>query len=367
MLFTTDLKYQTEKGLNHFQSISSFFLKSFDSQLHQICIRIPHIFLNPSFFSVITSPSSQSLINQAAIGLLPTDILNYRKVELRSNKDGVVYIPYLGYKIEKKNLKFYAEEKYLSSKDWISEVTFDQTMIINSHSDIFQELLFKNKDYTCGYNSKSYELLLSALKIIKSTSINYYGALKSATKCITLFKSNDVNSFASNSFYGAAFLNTNYGNTLSFFIEDVAHQGGHVVFSSLVTDPNILFKVKANYSIGKLLNKEDHRDLKTIFHGFFTYSAILECLTNAIESNSLKVNDLKEAYGRIAFSLHRYKADLNNVIQILDSLSKDGIDWLQKFRIFYEEMCKIHSDKIININMKDQPYNFSLKTFLKYN
>ncbi len=367
MLFSTELKHQTEKGLNHFQSISSFFLKSFDVQLHHICIRIPHIFLNPSFFSVITNPNSQSLINQAVIGLLPTDILNYRKVELRSNKDGVVYIPYLGYKLEKKNFKFYADEKYINSKDWIPEKTFDHTMTITSHSDIFQDILFKNKSYSCGHNSKNNDLLLRALEIIKFTSINYYGALKSATKSITLFQSNDVNSFASNNFYGSAFLNTNHGNTLSFYIEDIAHQGGHIVFSSLVTDPNKLFNIKASHLIGKLINKEDHRDLKTVFHGFFTYSAILECLTNAIESKSLKITDQKEAYGRISFSLHRFKADLINAIQILDNLSKLGIDWLQKFRIFYEEMCKLHSDEIMNISMKDQPYNFSLEIFLKHN
>ncbi len=173
--------------------------------------------------------------------------------------------------------------------------------------------------------------------ILNEVSPSYYLALKVVTKSITLFKSDDLNSFANTSIFGNVFLNLAHGNTCGFKV------------------------------IQELIEKNDHRDVYTIFHGLFTYSAILECIVKAKENNLFKATDEKEALSRITFTLHRYKSDLQTVLKLEKFVTEEGKQWVNKFKKFYNEICLKYADDIKYIKMTNQPYNFSLATYLQDN
>jgi len=63
-----------------------------------------------------------------------------------------------------------------------------------------------------------------------------FDALRSVTRRIVLYSADLPNSFATLSAHGVAFLNVKDDNDEVFFVDDLAHQCGHIMFNALTQE-----------------------------------------------------------------------------------------------------------------------------------
>src|SRR5690606_36576558 len=119
---------------------------------------------------------------------------------------------------------------------------------------------------------------------------------------------------------GCAFINAfqeEYNEV--FFIEDIAHQCGHVIFNTyLAAKPNI-FKIDSNSNIASPEEVEqfnEERSLFVVMHAMYTYDSILKCLSNCAENNVFEDHKLHELIGRLAFNCYKFTQDYKLLSQI---------------------------------------------------
>lgn len=345
------------------------------------------IIFEPFILAILNNIVAEKFINQALLGFLKNeDCSNIKPIQLFSDTEGTVYIPELGYLKTNKYSSSFLLNKF-NENEFILELGNQEEYKIQVDS------LFKIKgsisllDHKNSLTStilNTYEVngmseefvnskeinsnLINALNILENIAPLYFNAIIEVTKGISIFKSKKLNSFADERVFGLVFINVYYGKSFSMFIEEIAHQCGHLVFTTLNQNPEFLFTISPDSRIeNPKTQEEDPRSIYVIMHGLFTYSTIIECLSRAIEANEIRDQDLIEALGRLAFTLSRFIFDLNLMSQNIYILNSLGIFWIKNF----SKCCRIISDKYNHrlepLDLSGQVYNFSLKIFLSKN
>jgi hypothetical protein len=207
----------------------------------------------------------------------------------------------------------------------------------------------------------------SALAIIRDVCPTYYYYLVRAIKKILIFNDSRLNSFADLSAHGVVFLNVGATDNEIFFIEDIAHQGGHVVFSTSTFHNNGLFDVDQNTPLRAFTGVlQETRSIYVVLHGLFTEIAIISCLDAYLDNGDLTSRYKHELEGRLAFIISRFAMDLKN-------MSYNGIfsvrgremyhHFIQVFETIYEKRRSI----IRESNFSNQPYTFNYQRFTELN
>jgi hypothetical protein len=225
------------------------------------------------------------------------------------------------------------------------------------------------------------ENLSKAFSLIQNFEPGYYKLLEQAIFKVMIFNDPEVkrNSFATLSVHGCAFFNSfqkEYDEI--FFVEDIAHQCGHVIFNNIIYDRKDIFKISSETIIkekgflGMIVNLLEDRTLFVAFHAMFTYYGISRCLLACITKAELSALQKHEAMGRLAFCLRKYKNDIN-LLGKLDEHGKsvyftdDGILLYQPMVTLYNKIQMELGSQLSKINLLNQPYNFSVKNFHKSN
>lgn len=239
--------------------------------------------------------------------------------------------------------------------------------IVNADEIIIDDILYKKNIY----------FLTKALHLIKNNTPYQYNLIKLCCKKCMMFKSNakDLNSFAALSAHGIAFFNVNqvdYNEV--FFVDDIAHQTGHIILNTLFYQRKLIYKIDDNQNINQIINIEDNRNFNTLFQALYTYYTTLLCLDDCFKSELLKEYQKQEIKARIGFYLIKCKFDLTVFQDILlifngieNVLCQVGIDLyvliLNKYFKVFEKWNQITS----NFNYDNQTYNFSYSKFVKIN
>lgn len=223
---------------------------------------------------------------------------------------------------------------------------------------------------------KNMGFLTKALNLIKDNSNEHFKVIEQCCKKILLFKTNpeNTNSFATINAHGIAFLNVyqeNY-NTI-FFIDDIAHQTGHIILTTLFFNRKSVFRIDENQNIGEILNNDDYRSFYILLHALFTYYTTFLCLDDCLSDKTLSSEEKREAIGRIGFYVNKCSLDLNNFDKYIsyyngieNVLTIKGIEVYKMIEKKYSEILKNHKE-IKFFDYKNQPYNFSYSEFIKLN
>ena len=230
--------------------------------------------------------------------------------------------------------------------------------------------------------SKHLQNVTKALSLIKQFTPKHFDLINLITKKIAVFNVDTYlrNSFATLSAHGISFSNAyqkEYNEV--FFIDDIAHQTGHVIFNALIYDlPNFIkidpTTILENLELGD--NSTETRSIRIVFHALYTYHTTFTCLNACLDAEVFDTKRTHEALGRLYFYIGKcYKdlmlvetANINNTpVDIKDLFTENGLDIYfeikNKFNFIREKWGNILS----SLNMSNQPYNFTYSKFVELN
>jgi hypothetical protein len=330
--------------------------------------------------------------------------LQEHPVHFVSDEFGRIYLPNLGYfntdKILTPLYLSFKFESYVIKDEKQQEVhfSFEPPLLIHGLFEVIKhphnllyEHFFKSEGdlvtvEVTEITQRHLEHVTLAFDHIRDYSYEFYVMLKICLRNIMIFKSNayefmntevvDRNSFATLSVHGCAFFNAfqdEYNEV--FFIEDIAHQGGHVIFNTYLAAKPDIFKIDQHVNIAsqeEVEFYEEERSLFVVMHAMFTYDSIITCLSNCIENKVFEGHKLHELLGRLAFNCYKFDQDFELLSQLDNEgnsifFKDEGKLLLTQFLETYKSILLKHRKLIQPLNLSNQPYNFSYKIFLKNN
>jgi hypothetical protein len=384
------------------QNIKLILYKQNSSIFEELDFENDKIYQNPFVFAALNTKMQFNISN--ILWGFKSKELQEKSIEIETDIDGKFYLPNVGYfytdkKTSQVNLS-YKDNSYIIYDKFMLQVNFDFEPRLIIH-DLFEVIkhphfLLREHYYSAEGNLVDVEIseitqmhfdhLTLAFDIIRDYSSDFYDFLKECVHSVQIFKSEsydflnsevvDRNSFATLSVHGCAFFNAfqdEYNEV--FFIEDIAHQCGHIIFNSFLASKPEIFSVDPNSNIASIEEVEEfeeERSLYVIMHAMYTYDSILRCLCNCIDNNVFDGHKLHELFGRLAFNCYKFKQDY----QLLSRLDTNGnsLFFKDEGRMLLMQFLETHKTVTSKIggqlqllNLNNQPYNFSYRIFLENN
>lgn len=185
---------------------------------------------------------------------------------------------------------------------------------------------------------------------------------------IVVFNAQGVNSFANIEAHGAAFINADEDADEILFVEELAHQCGHVLFSTATVCHEELFAVSPHAPLKAWTGKDgETRSLYVVLHALFTEIAIMSCLEPLLETGAAgSVRQTSELEGRLAFIISRFAADLHNLGHP-EVFSPRGASLYRRFLEIFNQVHGKWRDLVRAADFSNQTYNFSRRSYLARN
>jgi hypothetical protein len=320
-----------------------------------------------------------------------------KNIAFNTDEFGRIYVPNFGWLItnlENKQVRFSRNTNELFYGEIKIEFTLENIEYIeNTSIEIlkYQIPLLRQ----CYFNVDSEKIDVEIEKITTKQRANLneaYGLIKKyvpsqfelietyAPKCV-IFNVDTFqrNSFATKQAHGIGFFNSYQDDyNVVFFVDDIAHQTGHVIFNTLLFDTSEYFNVDKN-TVLEVINMPngdfiENRDLYVIFHALYTYYTSFLCLDSCISNNAFDKIKRQEAMGRIAFYINKCYSDLllidnplSNQERSIELFSDLGQHIYNEIKNKWQEMYNKYYDDVKGFDMSNQPYNFTYKNFKELN
>ncbi|MFH4968281.1 hypothetical protein V8G61_08765 [Gaetbulibacter sp. M240] len=325
-----------------------------------------------------------------------SNIKNY-KIKVITDKHGRIYIPNIGWLITDSKLKAYdlsnLKQIRLEDEDGSHKFKLEPIELIKDTTiellkypiEILDQFYYDEhlnridveiKEIT----KKHISHLTQAFYLIKKYIPHHYKLIESVTKKVVVFNVNDDlrNSFATLSAQGIAFFNAcqeNYNEV--FFIDDIAHQTGHIIFNAMIYDIDEFLKVEPSYIVQELKNEEgkivETRDIHVVLHALYTYFTTFICLDAILENDVFEGEKLHELLGRMKFYIGKCYLDLKifenpiNKIEVENIFEDKGLEIYSELKNKHKEMSQKWISKTQNFRLDNQLYNFSYSLFKELN
>jgi hypothetical protein len=329
------------------------------------------IFLEPSLFCYFLSPldtSKKISFTQSLYGYT-SEANRPPSLNVKSDLFGLINLPNLGY-VKTEPL----QEISISSLDLNTRliqnefVTNSQIRICKHPTDelgLIDNIRFDQSIETTLCRNKMQ--LLQACLYMQSHLPEFWTLIEMVTREFVLFASPNHNSFAGISHHGTAYFNTEgKEQTVAFFIDDISHQCGHIIFNSLTLDTDTYLRVEKEHLLNNFIsNKNDHRSVYGAFHGLFTYTCILYSLDQLLDRDGSKLIQ-HESLGRLGFYLNKFKLDLKNMNNP-KILTDEGMRFHVQFNQSYQYMLDKYHKQVSSFNYSNQPYTFQYDLFKNTN
>jgi HEXXH motif-containing protein len=206
-----------------------------------------------------------------------------------------------------------------------------------------------------------------ALALIEEHEPAYYELLLRATRQIFAFTYPRVNSFATLNAHGVAYFNAQERDDEVYFVDELVHQCGHIIFNAMTVQRRELFVADPDVSIAELCpgRRSDTRSLYTVLHGLYTERAMVQCLRKLDERGVFDGRRAHELRGRLAFIFWKMSIDVANVSQprLFTPLGESLVDVFRAtFRATERERPDLRSHVL-----SGQPYNFNYELYARNN
>lgn len=207
------------------------------------------------------------------------------------------------------------------------------------------------------------ESVAAALAAVERLHPRFHQALARTLRRIVVFRASRMNSFAAMSCHGTAFVNAGDDDGPEFFVEELAHQGGHVVLNAvlfagepLLIEPQRPLRMDTGRA-------SERRTVLEAFHGVFTEALMVECLAAC---RSAGLFEARELDARLAFTLRRFGSDAH-ILSEGRFFTPLG-EWvfgnvLGAFKAAYES----HAALACQLDFGNQPYKFDYGRFIEAN
>lgn len=330
------------------------------------------VFLEPLLFNYFLQKhdSRAYTIEQAVLGYNSGSNLP-KTIRVISNQEGIVYLPKLGY-IQQN----FSQKEFVIETEAIFDLASEYPLFKAPNTSI--EIYRHIPDIVVSLEKEKLieaaeETFLGHIKVVchsigrmKVFMPDLFSLIERVTRNLSIFNSATQNSFAAINQHGTAFINLeNKKQSEVFFIDDIAHQCGHIIFNILTLDVENYIKIPKTTFLSQLnVNSDDHRTVYSAFHGLFTYTCILhsldKCLDSGLFKNNLKLK--KEVYARIGFYLSKFSFDLSYLNHRF-IFTEAGWSFLEDFAYGYKRILKKYEHVTQVFDYSNQPYNFNFQKF----
>lgn len=222
--------------------------------------------------------------------------------------------------------------------------------------------------------------LNNAFHILEDLDNDFYNMCRFVTREIFMFSSSNRYSMAAINHHGTAFINTCHQKQNEiFFLEDLAHQCGHIIFFVLTLQTQqYLIPPKEARLIDIFSNSEEwgkfsefQDDVRTVydaFHGLFTYSTILHIYDKLVAKYWIEYNDNQqlEIKARMGFYMKKFEIDVNMMNRI-DIFTPKGYSYWESFHENFITIKKKYQSYYNSFTYQNQPYMFDFEEFKKEN
>lgn len=343
-----------------------------------------HTFLEPGLFAYFTAPNPRATLEQLVFSYLPT-ARKPRRLRVYADAKGRIHVPRLGrlsgaardtfceLDWDSATGMFFADgfrdplpQSYPDYVDG-SSVTVGQTV----DPLLFRFVVDDWSKRDCRVQPVNYVAHVGALSraflTMRTATPALFNALRTVTRRIFLYNADRPNSFATLSAHGVAFLNVKHDNDDVFFLDDLAHQCGHIMFNALTHDKDRFLARPADTPLREFCGDPDEpRSLYSAFHGLFTFSTILWILQACVARREFSDRQRHEALGRLAFNLNKIAIDLNN-LSTPGLFTEDGQVLYALFESVYETVFRDYHGVASDFDLSNQPYVFDYTRFAALN
>jgi hypothetical protein len=336
------------------------------------------VFLEPLLFTFFNYKNVNSLPNQLLGEFMQGYSAKTEKIKINYsfNSDDIAYLPKIGYFKKGELIPF--EKVQMVDHTNIELMKYSVNLLLNVFSDTSGNLISQEEIIIdTALLEKNTPFLTNALNLIKENSSNHFKLIEQCCKKILIFKTdtNKTNSFATIKAHGIAFLNVyqdDYDEV--FFVDDIAHQTGHIILTTLLYERKAIFKIDEEQNVEDVIKQKDHRTIYILLHALYTYYATFMCLDDCLKNNSFEDKQKKEAIGRIGFYLNKCNVDLDRFEKINaffsgieNVLTPKGIEIYDLIKEKYFEISQKWHLTTKHFDYGNQTYNFTFKFFNKLN
>lgn len=350
------------------------------------------IYQEPLLFAYFKNQQENKLFFDSILFGYTENQLKPKSIEVKSNELGIIYLAKVGWFHTKKSNHVF-ELKYVNNTFELNdeercEFRFEPITLIKGTSiELLKypiELLnqfYYDQDLNrvhvevLDITEQHTEHLAKAFKLIKEYVPKHYRLIEQVVKKIVIFNVDTIlrNSFASLSAQGIAFFNAyqkEYNEV--FFIDDIAHQTGHIIFNALIYNISDFIKVNPETVVEEIIGSDNRiietRDIHVVFHALYTYYTTFLCLDAVYSANVLDEKKQFEALGRMKFYIGKCKLDLMLIDEKVDALfTEKGLAIYSKIKTQYIIVRNKYSEESSEIRLENQLYNFTISRFLELN
>lgn len=371
------LEQITPDIIEKINTVKLFLYKNYPDILEKLDFNNDDAFCDPLLFAFLRHKAvgtfpvkiEKQLLGELLQGYYKNNDKNF-KIDILYNFEDIAYLPNEGY--FKKG-----EKKKISP---IVHLNNSSIEILRCTSPVLKVILdipkkFLRWDDNLFKNNIDY--LTNALSFIKNNVPNQFELIEKCCKWIFLFNTppENSNSFASGNALGAVFFNIyqpEYDEV--FFIDDIAHQTGHVILNNITFNLKSFYKIDQTQKIEDILGVKDHRDINVLIHALYTYYTTFLCLESCLNAGCFKENQKEEVIARIGFYFRKCNYDLkrlddisNHFSGIEQILTPKGENIISLIREMFLNIKIRWEEKTSFIDFSNQDYNFSFKKYLEIN
>ncbi len=212
------------------------------------------------------------------------------------------------------------------------------------------------------------EQLIAALRFLEKNYPLYYRAVQLTVRKFVLF-GGAPNSFATVLAHGTGFLNPTEQDGLVFFLDNIVHQCGHVIYTTLTFEKEEMFTVDPDSNMMQWSGAEEdsHISLYGRYHGLFTQTSVNNLWSICVDQQLCEGRDAHEILGRFATYMHRFSKAVKKFEATEHILASEGQRWFNHFRSEYHRLQDKHRELLAPFDTSQQPYVFDYQLFRQFN
>ena len=340
-------------------------------------------FLDPLLFACFTDPAPALKLPQ----LLAARILPRTRISVQTDADGRVVLPGLG-ELETGLQRATIEIEWdaLSGEPRChlggdnAPALFRRSLhiagtnieVINHRQPLFDRFFVEaggtlDAIELTAATYRHYGHVVSAFDLLRAHCPELADEIIAATRLVVLYQGEQPNSFATLSAHGAIFLNVNGAIDEVCFVEDIAHQAGHVLFNALTLAKERFLLIGPDTPLGVPHgNDRESRTVYSAFHGMFTYVTIGQALSTLLERYVFDARQAHEALGRLGLVLCKFDFDIA-LLDRAEFWTPLGRRCWRHFESIFADLQARYAPLTQGFDYSNQPYVFDYHLFAELN
>jgi HEXXH motif-containing protein len=348
----------------------------------------PDVFLEPLLFAHFAVKQPSIPLPQIVVGYVDAS-LRPDAVEVRSDAAGTIYLPRIGYFLtEARDQTLVVQWDVQTGRasvldgdtpidarfEELPRIAGTEIEICRHGMPMLAEVIATSTTHGADFrvvDERAHghiDHLATAMETIRVQWPTYHAQILATVRQVVLFHSETLGSFATVSAHGVAYLNVSARDDEVFFVEDLLHQCGHVIFNAATAHRRKEYvAVDPDTPIGAFNGRpDDVRPVYMVLHGLVTELAMVHGLRLCDERGTFSGRKAHELTGRLAFITHKAMTDVACLVD--DSLlTAQGRSLYETITAIFETIRRERADLLTGYTMANQPYSFSYDVFTRMN